>query len=92
MTIWEPSESLKLGPDADFGVLADGPIDATDEGIEAVWGKGKTPHLCLSSGSHRKTLQDGLYVLRPLIAALHVAGRSFRDIAKNLNVAASCDV
>jgi hypothetical protein len=53
MTGGHPTESLKLGPDADFGTAGDGPID---EGIEAARAKGKTGHLCLSNGSHRETL------------------------------------
>jgi hypothetical protein len=74
MTVGQPTESLKLRPDADFGTAGDRPID---EGIEAVRGKGKTGHLCLSDGSHRETLQDGLNMLRPSMGAV-VAGRSFR--------------
>jgi dTDP-4-dehydrorhamnose 3,5-epimerase len=94
--IEKPIESLKLGPYADFGIIADGPTDAIQQVIEAIQGKGKTWHFCFSNGTDRETLQDELYALKPFIGVIYLAnpnvGSLLQNFTKVLNVAASCDV
>jgi dTDP-4-dehydrorhamnose 3,5-epimerase len=92
----KPIESLKLGPYADFGIVADEPGPLVLNLIESIQGKGKTWHFLGSNGDKRETLQDELYALKPLLGVVYIvnkdAGTLLKNFTKVLNVAESCDV
>jgi dTDP-4-dehydrorhamnose 3,5-epimerase len=91
-----PIESLKLGPYADIGIVADQPSPILGVLIDSIKAKGKTWHYLSSNGEKRETLQEELYALKPLIGVIYFLNNDSGNLAGNftkvLNVASSCDV
>jgi dTDP-4-dehydrorhamnose 3,5-epimerase len=92
----KPIESLKLGPYADFAIIADRESELIQKLIEGIQSAGKKWHFCHSNGSQRETLQEELYALKPLVGVLYLANGNDGDLIGNftkiLNVVAAADV
>lgn len=71
--IQHPIEALKLGPYADFAIIADQPSPAIQNLIEVIQSKEKKWHFCGSNGDARETLQEELYALKPFIGVIYIA-------------------
>ena len=91
-----PIESLKLGPYADFAIVADRETPALQSLIQAIQAKEKKWHFCCSTGEQREALNEELYALKPFVGVIYLAGaKNEKDLLTNftniLNVVAACD-
>lgn len=94
--IQHPIESLKLGPYADYAIIADKESDSIQQIIEAIQAKGKKWHFCSTGGDERESLEEELYALKPFIGVIYIASpANQKDLLSNftriLNVVSACD-